>query len=277
MSTALKFRADLEQTGQRSGASLDGVRLLRLIGYEIEEEDADFVNVFRRTNDRSEFLLITSVSTRAIQSGPFRMKVRWTLRHDEVADAAVERGTFAGRVFHDLVLEAAGDRYEFRFGLNDSSGNSAMLREITEQNARLALHEISELVKASRTTSVDPDLETSHRSIALVEAEPDCDTESSDGWTPADYARLVTWMRGVTPWDVWERRVALGYRLQQSNAAQKDWFWVNALPALAGLRLGLKEHPFVATCVGIADQTVDPSNAYQMKAMTAINQQFFAD
>jgi hypothetical protein len=256
---------------------MDADRLLRLIGYEIEEEDADFVNIFRRTNDKKEFLLITSVSTWALMSGLFRAQVRWTLRHDEVEDAAVERGTLHGYVFHDLVLEAAGDRYEFRFGLNDPSGASAMPREITEQNARLALHEITELVKASRKTSADPDLETSHRSRALVEAEPDCDTESSDGWTPGDYAHLVAWMRGAKPRDVWERRVALGYRLQQNDAVQKDWFWVNALPALAGLRLGLKEHPFVAMCAGIADQTVDRGNAYQMKAITEINQQFLAD
>jgi hypothetical protein len=74
---------------------------------------------------------------------------------------------------------------------------------------------------------------------------------------------------------VWERRLALGSKLGQHEASNEVWFWINAFPALAGLNLGLKEHPFVAICAGSAEQVVDRDDTGQMTVMNQIQKLFF--
>jgi hypothetical protein len=77
---------------------------------------------------------------------------------------------------------------------------------------------------------------------------------------------------------VWERRVALGYSLSQNEAPAETWYWVNALPALAALRLGNRDHPFVATAAGYADQvfwSVAERDASMEATNAEIQQRFF--
>ena len=125
----------------------------------------------------------------------------------------------------------------------------------------------------------DPALEKHYRAIALVQSEPDSDTESCDGCTEQDYLRLFGWLKSAfgsgQSRPVWERRLALRYKLGQHDATREPWFWINALPALAGLNLGLKEHPFLAVCAGYAHQTVDDRDVGQMTVMNQINREFF--
>jgi hypothetical protein len=56
---------------------------------------------------------------------------------------------------------------------------------------------------------------------------------------------------------------------------QPAWFWFNQFPALAALRLGRRQHPFVATCAGLADEAVDRSQADQVAAVKECEHLFF--
>ena len=75
---------------------------------------------------------------------------------------------------------------------------------------------------------------------------------------------------------VWAKRLALGYGVPQEGVSDNVWFWLNAYPAVAGLRLGYRDHPFLATCAGSADQVRDWQNAQHEAAMNEINTRFFA-
>jgi len=178
-----------------------------------------------------------------------------------------------------LVLEARDQTYEFAFGFDDSGGASRLKRDIAEQNATVAANEITSTIEAYFNAPVDPAFEELKRSMALIEAEPDADTESSEGWVLEDYADLLSWMR--EEWrarerrTIWEQRVALGYQLVQGPATQNQWFWINAFPAMAALRIGLKEHPLVATFAGMAENILDPDNEGQQKAVDDIRKRFF--
>jgi len=259
---------------------LDVQKLLPLIRPEIELEDAVCINVGKKVASKKEYLLITSVATHSILSTFSSTKIVWSVRHADVTNVSASRSLHGRYVADYLRIEAQGRVYEFQFGFMDNMPSAKELRDIAEFNTNLMVKEIKQQVEArSVNRPVDPDLERFHRGRALIDSEPPSDTESCEGWTRDDYEALFNWMKTALSRGqqrlVWERRLALGSKLGQHEASNEVWFWINAFPALAGLNLGLKGHPFVAICAGSAEQVVDRSDTGQMTAIRQIQKLFF--
>jgi hypothetical protein len=68
----------------------------------------------------------------------------------------------------------------------------------------------------------------------------------------------TAWQRGQFQ-AVWQRRVSHGHDEAQGAGPRENWFWFNALPVLAALRLGKKGHPLVSVLFVLARQSADPS------------------
>jgi hypothetical protein len=124
----------------------------------------------------------------------------------------------------------------------------------------------------------DADLDRLHAALEASRRQP----EGNDGstMTAADVVATAEWMAarfGAGDYQpVWDRRLAIGYDLGPEGVPAATWFWFNAHPALAALRLGEKAHPFVATCAGYADQArwdVDEPEA--RAAVTEIHERYF--
>lgn len=99
---------------------------------------------------------------------------------------------------------------------------------------------------------------------------------------PSDIAELATWMADETAQGnyarVWHHRFELGLGFEQGAASDRDWFWVNAYPALAALRLEADpsaRHPLVSTCAGYADQVHRSLGDAERAANAEIAQRFF--
>jgi hypothetical protein len=106
---------------------------------------------------------------------------------------------------------------------------------------------------------------------------------------PSDPVALAAWMRREFEAGhhqaVWEHRLHLGYEFGQQDLGDRDWFWLNAYPALAALRIGVKadssspfsgqHHPFVATCAGYADQVHRGLGEDAARANAEISERFF--
>jgi hypothetical protein len=208
------------------------------------------------------------------------MKILWYVPVDTI-DGAWPKRIPHGRYVRDLVViqDNNGRVHEFQMGFYEMSGGGGVIRDMAEKQAKTAAAEIQSLVDPPETEPVASEPAKSQHSLALVDAGPEPDTEPSDHWTQEDYERLARWMQKA--WEnkkyqaIWLRRIALGYGLVQRSAAQQEWFWVNALPALAGCELDLRDHPLMATFAGYADQAVDESIEGQQRAMEVINQKFF--
>ena len=84
---------------------------------------------------------------------------------------------------------------------------------------------------------------------------------------------------------VWEHRLRLGYEFGQHDIGDREWFWLNAYPALAALRARVRadsaspapgqHHPFVATCAGYADDVHRGLGEEEARANAEISQRFF--
>tara|TARA_R100000306_G_C4347453_1_gene128338 strand:- start:174 stop:524 length:351 start_codon:yes stop_codon:yes gene_type:complete len=112
-----------------------------------------------------------------------------------------------------------------------------------------------------------------------AEAGPAVEPEDPDRYSAAEYAGIVLWMReaydGGRYDAVWARRVAFGYGVGESHMSNDDFFWFNALPALAAMNRGQRDHPAVAMCAGFAEQAADKSDAEQSQAVQEINDRYF--
>jgi hypothetical protein len=73
----------------------------------------------------------------------------------------------------------------------------------------------------------------------------------------------------------WDRRVQLGWGVSTSGVPQADRFWLDAAPAIAALRLGLKGDPMIAMCCGVAEREQDYSDPEQRAAVEEFNKLFF--
>lgn len=277
MSAREQFAEELRRMGRQNGAYLDANRLVPLIDGEIDS-GAECINVFHSLINKREYLLVTSASTRFIDSGLFSMKVRWMVPHEDIVEVSHSRRLQMRYVRDVVVLETRDRTYEFTIGFGEASGMAQMLA-IAENNAEVAVGEIRGAMRALSQPAADPDLEAFHRSIALAESGPTPDTEPSDDWVDTDYARLIAWLddayKNGRRKAVWDRRIALGYQLGQGPATKAQWFWINALPALAGLGIGMKGHPLLATFAGYADQAVDRSDPNEANVMEQIETEFF--
>lgn len=103
----------------------------------------------------------------------------------------------------------------------------------------------------------DPALEQFHRSVKAVEEGPPPGNEEVDA-SDAGLEQVRGWMtERFEAGDyaaVWERRIAFGYSLSGDAATTETWYWINAFAALAALRRGNRDHPFVATVAAFADE-----------------------
>ena len=135
------------------------------------------------------------------------------------------------------------------------------------------------IFRRSQHRSGDPDLEQFHRSMAASEAGPAVEPEDPDRFSPAEYAGIVTWMReaydGGRFEAVWARRLDFGYGVGESHMSGDDFFWFNALPALAALKCGQRDHPAVAMCAGRAEQATNRADQAQSDAVKEINDRYF--
>lgn len=127
--------------------------------------------------------------------------------------------------------------------------------------------------------SGDPDLEQFHRSMAAAEAGPAVEPEDADRFSAAEYAGIVMWMREAYDGGrfdaVWARRLAFGYGVGESHMSGGDFFWFNALPALAAMKCGQRDHPAVAMCAGRAEQAADRTDPAHSDAVREINDRYF--
>jgi hypothetical protein len=124
--------------------------------------------------------------------------------------------------------------------------------------------------------AADPDLAQLHRGLAAGQAQPP--GEVGKTLTPAQITGESRRMRQqVAAGDLrsaWDRRVQLGYGVSPDGISQPDRFWLDAAPAIAALRLGLKDHPMVAMCCGMADSNQDRGDPEQRAAVAEFTRLF---
>lgn len=132
-------------------------------------------------------------------------------------------------------------------------------------------------LRPSARVTPDPALDRFHRGLALGNAQPPGDVGLS-----MSAAQVTTEARQIRQQfasgqlrAVWERRLQLGNGVSFDGVADEDAFWLNAAPAIAALRLGLKDHIFVPMCCGLAEQYHDSRNADQSAAVKELKERFF--
>jgi hypothetical protein len=157
-----------------------------------------------------------------------------------------------------------------------------LLRQIADQSPRhgAPLRQRSAAAPdapARQAGHEDADLAQLRRAVALAEAQPAGDLGKA--LTPAQVIAESRQMRSQVAagqlQSVWGRRLELGSGVSAQGVPQSDWFWLNAAPALAALRLGLKDHPMVAMCCGVAEQARNRDDAEQSAAVAEFNRLFF--
>ncbi len=123
----------------------------------------------------------------------------------------------------------------------------------------------------------DPDLAQLRRAVALAQSQPAGDLGQT--LTPAQVVvesrRMRNQLAAGQLQSVWGRRLELGTGVSPQGVPLPDWFWLNAAPAIAALRLGLKDHPMVAMCCGVAEQARNRDDAEQSAAVAEFNRLFF--
>ena len=122
------------------------------------------------------------------------------------------------------------------------------------------------------TNTVDPDLAEFHRAIAMSSAQPpgDLGKTFTAQQVVAQSHSFRSQYRAGNYAAIWERRVQLGYGVESDGVPQEDLFYLNALPALAALHLGYRDHPMVAMCAGMAESGMDRTDPNQAAAIAEI-------
>jgi hypothetical protein len=277
-----EFRKDLHEAAQRNRISLDEDKLVALLKPEIDQ-GGWFRNIVNGPVSNKECLVITSVATHYVQGGLFKVKLKWSIRHKALDNVYYERGTFHDRVTDKVIFEVGSIREQFVFGMTEPGPSSKVTRDIAANNAQVAESEIkhAKLHDEIMTRELPPDPQVARfkRAIAEAEANQMPYTEASDEWTEQDYRQLWSWMFECWNQDryqeLWDRRIALGSGLQQREANNNLWYWINALPALAGLELKKKNDPSLAAFAAYADQVVNLENEDQRRSMQDLKRQFF--
>jgi hypothetical protein len=123
----------------------------------------------------------------------------------------------------------------------------------------------------------DPDLAQLNRELAAARAQPEGDLGAmlSPAQVIEESRRMRQQVASGHLRTAWDRRVQLGYGVPFDGVPQADRFWLNAAPAVAALRLGLKDHPMVAMCCGVAEGDEDRNDAEQHAAVQEFKRLFF--
>ncbi len=234
----VEFTQEMDRMARENGVSADPRRLTQLLKADVDA-GAEFINIFQHGK---EVLIITSLGTHSAIYSLLSTRVRWSIPHSELESVRAIRTAPKGNVWDRLELNTATKYQEFTFGYNSPSGQVATARHIAQHNAEVAATEIHRLLdQRSDARAVDPDLQAAYRHMEVRRAGVPLDTESSEGWTRDDLQELYMWMREAyirrKYQAVWARRCALGFSMGRMDATQVQWFWINALPAMAGLKL----------------------------------------
>jgi hypothetical protein len=139
------------------------------------------------------------------------------------------------------------------------------------------VHEVlQDAVSMARGAAADPDLAQFQRSMAAANAQPPGDIGKT--LTPeqlvSESRRIRHQVNAGDLRSAWSRRVELGYGIPADGMPRADRFWLDAAPAIAALRLGLRAHPMVAMCCGMAESNQDPSDPEQRAAVAEFTKLF---
>ena len=130
----------------------------------------------------------------------------------------------------------------------------------------------------ARQPTEDPALVELRAAFALADKEPP-EGNAGASMSSMEIEDVVTWMRDAYDRGmlraVWERRLALGHDINLDQLPRSTAFWLNATPAIAALRLGLKDHPAVAMFCGRAEDFEDRSVPEQAAAVAEFNRLYF--
>ena len=136
---------------------------------------------------------------------------------------------------------------------------------------------LREAVSGLRAEMADPDLAQLNRSLRTARAQPE--GRAGESLSPE---QLIDESRKIRQQfssghlrTVWDRRAQLGYGIASEGVPQPDRFWLDAIPAIAALRLGLKEHPMVAMCCGVAEAGQDRDDPEQRAAVEEFKRLYF--
>jgi hypothetical protein len=188
-------------------------------------------------------------------------------------DIVIPLGEIAGTGFGPLL--GVGPTWEVTFDRKRGIGVSMYFAGPAQ--AQQVEGELRAAVSNVLAEAADPDLAQLHRSLAAGQAQPPGDIGKT--LTPAQITGESRRMRQhVAAGDLrsaWDRRVQLGYGVPSDGVSQADRFWLDAAPAIAALRLGgLKDHPMVAMCCGMADSNQDRADPEQRAAVAEFTRLF---
>lgn len=173
-------------------------------------------------------------------------------------------------------LLGVGPTWEVNFRLD--RGQSATIYFQSPPDAERFEQELKRAAGRAGAEANDPDLARLHLALEMSRDQPN--GQEGKLMQPAQVSseaqRLRERYRQGNYQFVWDRRVQLGYGVPEEGVASRDYFWLNAAPALAALKLGLKEHPMVSMCCGVAEQHADRSDPEQNAAVQDFNRLFFS-
>jgi hypothetical protein len=131
--------------------------------------------------------------------------------------------------------------------------------------------------RPTASAAPDPDLARFHRGRAATNAQPPGDLgQGMNAAQVTTAARQIRQQFESGQLDaLWERRLQLGNGVSYDGVADVDAFWLNAAPAIAALRLGVKDHVFVPMCCGLAERYHDIGDASQSAAVREFQVRYF--
>ena len=290
------FFSEMNRMARTNNIFLPGESKLRTLFGEDLAASATFINITKGVGStcKDRHVAISTSHVTCLRFGMMRSKVEWKVALDDIADVDITEGMFSGYVSYDLTLRTReGRELNARFCFAPpNNGISRKELEIGQHNAIVALREIEDARASARSgaaavgggssgaaagSSGDQDLDELHRALAAAQAAPTGSTGKT--MSPRDLSRAVAISRqrfAAGDYEqVWQRRVALGYDCPSDQVPQPDRFWLNADAAIAALRLGHKDHPFTATCCGLAESEVDRSAADQVAAVAEFKRLYF--
>ena len=146
---------------------------------------------------------------------------------------------------------------------------------VVENAGRRALVELEWLRPAGPSPSVVQELERVQARMDTSKAQGEIGKTLTPEQVIHESRRMREQVASGDLRPAWDRRVLLGWGVSTSGVPQADRFWLDAAPAIAALRLGLKGDPMIAMCCGVAEREQDYSDPEQRAAVEEFNKLFF--
>lgn len=282
-----EFAAELRKMADRNGINfLNYDKVMNAMSADLAN-GADFINIIPSFSNKNEYLVITTHSVSALKIGMMGTKVLWSVPVADIQDIAPDIHGFRDYISSDVRLEYVGGTHRFQCGFNQPYYDGHKV-EIATENVQVAVHEIELAVRSANAKTAAPTVGAGPRPEAGSSAAPAVGSPDAPPTTAP--TALLAWMKEhFDDGDyetVWDHRMHLGYEFVQGEMADNLWFWLNAYPALAALRAGVKWpnpitgeaewHPLVATSAGYADSVHYSLGPAEQQANGEIAQRFFA-